>query len=128
MALHVWLIEDDIELGDMTGRQLVKNDVRVTRFSDGRSALERLDRIDDLPDVVCLDLALPDISGFEVCARLRADERTARVPILVVTARTSLEDRARADEVGADAYLEKPFRLKAFVAEVQRLAARQRDA
>ena len=123
MTLHVWIIEDDKDLGEMLERHLLHQRMRVSRFSEGKSALATLDATDALPDVVCLDLALPDISGFEVCARLRAHARAADVPILVITARTSLEDHARADEVGADAYMEKPIRLKAFMSAIESMTS-----
>lgn len=76
------------------------------------------------PRLVCLDLSLPEMSGFGLCEQLRAHARTRDVPVIVVTARTSLEDRTLALEVGADAFFEKPVRWAAFEAEVDALLRR----
>lgn len=66
------------------------------------------------PRLVCLDLSLPTMSGFRLCELLRASPQTSRVAVLVLSARTSLQDRTLAMEVGADAFLEKPCRWNAF--------------
>src|SRR5690349_2428995 len=89
----------------------------VFDVDNGEAALRYLAE-HDLPNLVCLDLALPAMSGFRVCEQIRADEKTRALPVLVITARTSVQDHTFALEMGADAFLEKPFKLKDFEAEV----------
>ena len=72
-------------------------------------------------DMVCLDLALPQESGFSVCRELRSKPETEAVPVLVITARTGLEDYARAMEFGADRFMEKPFKGKELLNNVREL-------
>ncbi len=73
------------------------------------------------PDVVCLDLSLPDASGFEVCRRIRREPRLAHTRVLAVSGRTAVTDRAFAREVGADDFLEKPFRVRELIKRVEGL-------
>lgn len=92
----------------------------VTDVDNGEAALKWLEDHDP-PGLVCLDLALPAMSGFRVCEQIRSVSRTERVPVLVITARTSVQDHTFALEVGADSFLEKPFKLKDFEDEVTAL-------
>ncbi len=79
----------------------------VVTAADGRSALDRVS--DGLPDVIVLDVMMPEVDGFEVCDRLRADPSTADVPVVFLSARAQAADVARGTEVGGDAYVTKPF-------------------
>jgi CheY-like chemotaxis protein len=65
--------------------------------------------LEDTPDAVVLDLMMPEMDGYEVLRRLREDQRTCDVPVVIVTAKTGEADRRRCDELGADAFLTKPF-------------------
>src|SRR5579863_9294926 len=73
------------------------------------------------PDVVILDLMLPDIDGFDVCRQLRSLALTARLPVLILSARTSLADRDRGLAAGANGYLTKPVRFPELLSELKRL-------
>jgi len=79
-------------------------DAEVGEAPDGRTALDRVEN--DTPDVVILDLGLPDLSGFEVCEEIR---KTSQVPILILTARGGEVNKVRGLELGADDYITKPF-------------------
>lgn len=79
----------------------------VEECSDGMAARDRLQTLS--PDLVLCDLVLPESSGFELCEHIRASPRLARVPLLVMSQRAYPEDRAHAFEVGANAFLPKPF-------------------
>ena len=117
------IIEDDPDLAHIATKHLTRGDfATVTKFSKAEDAFAHLKR-DDVaaPELIYVDLGLPDISGFEVCARLRDLPKTAQVPLLVVSGRDGMDDQARADEVGADSYLIKPFRMKVLVDEVARM-------
>jgi DNA-binding response OmpR family regulator len=90
-----------------------------TICTDGAAALEAIAK-DDF-ELVVLDLALPEVDGWAVLGRLRAEERTAQVPVLIVTARDDAETQLRARLAGANAYLTKPFDVGKFRAAVGEL-------
>lgn len=80
-----------------------------------------------VPDVLILDLMLPDMDGYALCRQLRADPATARLPIVILSARTSRDDVRRGYEAGASRYIKKPVVLDVLLAEVQKLAARKHE-
>jgi two-component system cell cycle response regulator len=119
----------------MSGRVLVVDDVATNRLllraklssayydvavaENGRQALEMARR--EQPDMVMLDVMMPDIDGFAVCARLKAAEDTAHIPVIMVTALDTPEERIRGLEAGADDFLSKPFNDLALFARVRNL-------
>lgn len=116
-STRIVLVEDDTSLlAAMASRLRADFDVEVLTFAQGRQSLTPLD--DGPVALYCVDLVLPDISGFEVCTRVREHERGAKVPILVVSGRVGLEEKSRVHEVGGSAFMEKPFALKAFAKRV----------
>lgn len=114
---HLLMIEDDTRLAQMVGDYLGNNGLQVTHMGDARSGLEQLQPADgvagaDLPDLVILDLMLPDMDGLEVCRRIRAlPGPAAQVPVLMLTAKGDPMDRIIGLEIGADDYLPKPLSL-----------------
>jgi len=111
-------IEDDRALQKVAQRQLEKRGCSVVCADDGEAGLEAsLGGV----DAVVVDLGLPGMSGVRVIEALRADERTARIPIVVVSARCDVQDHALALECGADAYHSKPVQWPAVEDELQRL-------
>jgi DNA-binding response OmpR family regulator len=118
---NVVIVEDDPDIADIVRKHLERTlRAEVKTFAEGSKALRYLADA-PVPALVVLDLSLPDISGFEVCHTLRESERTRDVPVLVLSARDSLDDKARADEVGVDRYVVKPIRTKAFITAVEEL-------
>jgi len=101
-------------------RGLRENGYAVDRAADGAAALEHLHNNDY--DAVVLDLMIPVIDGMEVCRRLRAER--AAVPVLMLTARDSLDDRVRGLDAGADDYLTKPFAFAELLARLRALMRR----
>lgn len=120
---HVLIIEDDAGVASLLKKHFEKKMSFTTNWQgSGEAALAWLkSSAEHGADVVVCDLGLPGMSGAKVVEALRADERLARVPIIVCSARTSMQDHTLALEAGADLFLEKPLRLKAFEAEVLRL-------
>jgi two-component system chemotaxis response regulator CheY len=114
-----FVVEDDPDLRRMVVKYLGLSGFRVEESGNGRHAVQWLSRFS--PQLVVLDLMLPEQSGFEICEVIRRDVRLARVPVLVISARALPEDRASAEEVGASAYLIKPFTHKDFSAAVERV-------
>jgi two-component system, sensor histidine kinase len=103
----------------MTSLMLRRAGFDVLEAADGGSALELAEQ---LPDVIVLDVRLPDIDGFEVCRRIRANPRTARLKVLHTSATfVTLEKKVQGLEVGADGYLSQPFEMQELIATVQSL-------
>jgi two-component system, OmpR family, response regulator MprA len=117
---RVLLVEDDAEIADVLRRSLRNEGYEVRTAGDGIAALETAS--DFVPDLVVLDLGLPRLDGVEVCRRLR-DE--GDVPILMLTARTEVEDRVSGLDSGADDYLAKPFERRELLARIRALLRRR---
>ena len=125
---HILLVEDNLDDEVLTLRTLRKsgvvNDVRVAR--DGAEALELL--LDDspgadLPALVLLDLNLPKIDGLEVLRRIRSEERTRLVPVVILTSSKEQHDIAAGYSCGANAYVRKPVKFSDFTQAVNALGA-----
>ena len=106
---HLLMIEDDQRLADMVVTYLGNNGLSVAHCPDATSGLQQLQR-QPLPDLLILDLMLPDLDGLEVCRRLRAlPGAAAEVPVLMLTAKGQTKDRERAALLGSNAFMTKPF-------------------
>ena len=117
---YVAIVDDDAAIRTALGRALRMEDYDVELFEDGSSALRAVQL--RAPDVIVLDLQLPDIDGLEVCRRIRrAGDAT---PILMLTARDAVNDRVAGLDVGADDYLVKPFDLAELLARLRALLRR----
>jgi DNA-binding response OmpR family regulator len=121
--LRLLLVEDDDRVAAAQRDVLRRHGFDVRRVGTARDALDGLDDATWPPDVVLLDLGLPDVDGFEVCARIR---RTSQVPILVTTARADLRSRVHGLHLGADDYLVKPYDLRELIARIHAVARRAR--
>ena len=120
---RIVVVEDDPTLRKMLTKQLERMGHEVLAFEHGEAILSWIEEHGaTIPiDLVCLDLALPAMSGYRVCEHIRQTPCTRDVPVFVISARTTVQDHTFALEVGADAFLEKPFKLKEFESEVLRL-------
>ncbi len=122
------VIDDNPSLCELVFESL-KDDYEIYSFYSGEEALEQM--IDVMPHVVLLDIMMPGIDGFEVCRRIRADDRISGIKVLFLSAKSSLEDRLTGYEVKADDFLVKPFdseELKAKVGVYQILRERASEA
>ena len=111
-ARKALVVEDHPDARALVRTYLMAMGLEVVDVAEGRSAIRVLQTT--RPDLVCLDLMLPELSGFEVCEFMRASPELRDVPILVMSARAKPMDRAFAEEVGATAYLVKPFKRSEF--------------
>ena len=118
--MRVLVVEDDIKLGSVLLRGLATDGIAADTVGDGASALIRAGAT--AYDVIVLDVMLPDVDGFEVCRGLRA--REIQAPVLMLTARDSVEDRVHGLDSGADDYLVKPFSFAELLARVRALSRR----
>jgi len=114
------LVDDEENLRSMLEAALRHNGFEVSAAANGRDALAAVGV--EKPDVIVLDVMLPDLDGFEVCRRLRSDG--SRTPVLFLTARDATDDKVRGLTLGGDDYLVKPFSLEELVARVQALLRR----
>src|SRR4051812_2522052 len=121
----VLVVDDEEDIRKLVAFNLGEAGFRVESVENGNDALAAASK--SRPSVVVLDLMLPDISGMEVCRRLRADDAVADAAILMLTARGDEYDRVLGFEVGADDYVVKPFSVRELVMRVKGLAVRARE-
>lgn len=117
---RVLLVEDEAVQAELAQRVLERAGFSVRRAEDGPLALEALAE-DPLPDLVLLDVMLPKIDGFEVLKRIRADQRTRSLPVMMLTSFSRDLDAARGRELGADDYIIKPLMETDFLRRVAKL-------
>jgi two-component system phosphate regulon response regulator PhoB len=120
------LVEDDRALADLLTWHFDREGYEVIRTADGEHAL--LLAQENIPDLVILDWMIEGVPGIEVCRRLRRKQNTARVPIIMLTARGEESDRIRGLETGADDYVTKPFSPRELLARVGAVLRRVRPA
>lgn len=125
-ALRALVVDDSAVVRELIAVNLELEGFAVTTAGDGRTALD-LAR-DVAPDVITLDVMMPDLNGFETLVLLRQDEDTAGIPVVMVTGRAQEVDVARGTRLGVDAYLTKPFEPAELVEVVTRLARGRRAA
>ncbi|MXO61562.1 phosphate regulon transcriptional regulator PhoB [Qipengyuania oceanensis] len=120
------LVEDDPALSELLQFRFEKEGYSVRATPDGDEALVMAR--EDQPDLMILDWMIEGTSGIEVCRRLRRDKLTSHLPIIMLTARESEDDRVRGLEIGADDYLTKPFSPRELLARVAAVMRRIRPA
>jgi len=121
------MIEDDARLAQMVSEYLTQSGFEVAHALDGHKGLEQVQQ--RAPDLVVLDLMLPDIDGLEVCRRIRSlPGAAAKVPILMLTAKGDPMDRIIGLEIGADDYLPKPFEPRELLARIRAVLRRRGEA
>src|SRR4030095_2717456 len=110
------IVEDDEDIADSIRYNLEREGYILRLAKSGEDALGLI--LDRLPNLIILDLNLPNINGFSLCRRLRAEPSTARVPILMLTARSDEADKVLGLNLGADDYITKPFSMRELMARV----------
>ena len=118
----VLIIEDEKDLAELLAFNIEKEGYSAICVHDGKVGLERA--CSELPDLILLDLMLPGLLGTEVCKALRKDQRTAHIPIIMITAKGDEIDRVVGFEVGADDYIVKPFSMREMALRVKAVMRR----
>ncbi len=121
---HLLVVDDEENLRSMLAAALQHHGFTVTVVPNGREALEVIPEA--RPDLVLLDVMMPELDGFEVCRRLRASGD--RTPVLFLTARDATEDKVRGLTLGGDDYLQKPFSLEELMARANAVLRRTNEA
>jgi len=118
----ILIVEDEESLLKLESILLISKGFEVKGVPNGRAALEAV--AEDKPDLVLLDIMLPEIDGFEVCRQLKSDPATRHIPVIMLTAKKSREDMVRGEKVGADWYITKPFKSAMVIETIQRFLAK----
>ena len=112
MATHILIVEDEPEIRELLNFSLTRAGFRVTEAESGESALQQL--FNQLPDLVIVDWMLPGMSGVDLAKRIRKDEVTSSLPLMMLTARNDEADVLKSFDTGIDDYMSKPFSERAY--------------
>lgn len=125
--VKIMLVEDDVMIQELVTFNLQREGYTVIIADEGNSALELLNK--EKPDLVLLDVMLPELDGLEVCKIIRGNKETASLPIIMISARDEVADRVIGLELGADDYITKPFSPRELLARIKaRLREEKRNA
>jgi two-component system, OmpR family, alkaline phosphatase synthesis response regulator PhoP len=122
LMIRILVVEDDRDIAELVGRYLEKAGFTVEILGSGREALAAIGARP--PDLLVLDLMLPGVDGLEICRAVRAGEKTANIPIIMLTARSEEAERIAGLELGADDYIGKPFSPNELVARIRAVLRR----
>jgi two-component system phosphate regulon response regulator PhoB len=122
MIKRVLLVEDEPDLNETISFNLDSEGYEVASVFNGKDALKAIEK--KKPDLILLDLMLPDMSGLEICRELRSSKKTKKIPIMMVTAKGEEVDRIVGFELGADDYIVKPFSIREFMLRVSAMLKR----
>jgi len=122
----VLFVDDEVDFVDIVGTRLEANGFKVIPAYDGEEALEKV--ANDRPDVIILDIMMPKINGFDVCRRLKADKNYKDIPVIILTARFQPNDIKFSKDVGADAYITKPFDPRVLLEKLRELLQKRGGA
>ena len=112
----ILIVDDDDDFRTILRHILLRVGYRVTEAANGTDGLDRFGR--EVPDLVLLDVSMPDMDGLEVCRRIRASKQRANTPVLMITVRSQLSSVAEGLQAGATDYVLKPFEPEDLVARV----------
>lgn len=115
----ILLIDDEKDLVETVSFRLESLGYTVIPAYEGQEGLDKARR--ENPDLIILDLMLPKLDGYKICRMLKFDEKYKHIPIIMFTARAQEQDKKMGEEVGADAYITKPFDSKTLLDEIARL-------
>ena len=120
---HIVVVEDESDILELLTYNLTREGYEVTALANGEQALQLIPR--KKPGLILLDLMLPGVGGLEICRLLKAKPETARIPIIMVTAKGEETDVVVGLEVGADDYIAKPFSLRVLMARIHSVLRRR---
>lgn len=116
---RILLVDDEKDSVETLTFRLEANNYEVVSAYDGQEGLDKAMR--EKPNLIILDLMLPRMDGYKVCGLLKSDARYSKIPIILFTARAQESDKKMGEEVGADAYITKPFEPKVLLGKIEEL-------
>ena len=119
----ILVIDDEIQLIEMVKMRLEANGHEVITAHDGQEGLEKAKS--ERPELIMCDVMMPKMDGYKVCGLLKKDARYSKIPVILFTARAQKEDAEVGQEVGADAYITKPFEPPVLLAKIDELLKKQ---
>lgn len=122
-SIEVLIVEDDDQLREYLYRELGKF-FKVTSVDNGNKGLEYA--INYMPDIIVSDILMPESNGFELCRKLKSELNTSHIPIIMLSAKTNLDDQIKAIEFGADFYITKPFSIKYLITVIKQIIQTRR--
>jgi len=117
MAKKIFIIEDELDFLSTLRERLEFEGFVVATAVDGEEALKKIP--EEKPDLILLDIMLPEMNGYQVCRELKSNPETEAIPVVVVTAKSQESDRFWAKETGADDYVTKPFEMEELLQKIQ---------
>lgn len=120
---QILIVEDNDELRDYLARELGKNFI-IMQSGDGREGVDMA--LEKIPDLIVSDIVMPGRNGLELCHELKSDIRTSHIPIILLTAKTTIEDQIAGIKTGADVYLPKPFNIRLLKVQIKKLIEQRR--
>ena len=125
MAQKILIVDDDLDTLQLVGTTLERQNYDILAAKDGEQGLEMATR--EIPDLILLDIMMPKMDGYEVTRRLRENPKTAKIPIIMFTAKAQVEDKVEGLDAGADDYLTKPTHPTELVARVKAMLKRSKS-
>ncbi len=122
----IMIVDDEMATLLPLKRSLEAEGYRVLEAYEGYQAIEKSKK--EMPELIILDLMLPGIDGFEVCAQLKMDKLTGKIPVIMLTAKDEARDKVEGLEMGADDYVTKPFNLNELKARIRNVLKRSRES
>ncbi|MFH1347956.1 MAG: response regulator [Candidatus Margulisiibacteriota bacterium] len=116
---NILVIEDEAAMAEAIKLRLEANGFAVSLASDGQEGLNKVRA--EIPDLIILDVMLPKMNGFTLCRMLKFDEKYRKIPIIMFTAKTQQKDIKEGEEVGANAYITKPFKSEELLQKIKEL-------
>lgn len=120
---NIIIVDDEPDIIELVSLHLHKSGYRVRSFENGQSALDYIQQ--NPPDLIILDLMLPDYDGLELCKMLKKDDKYSSIPVIMLTARNEEMDKVLGLEIGADDYVTKPFSPRELIARVKAVLRRE---
>ena len=121
----IYIVEDDVNIREIERYALKNSGYEVEEFESGAEFFKRMEQ--RMPNLVILDIMLPGEDGMDILAKLRADKRTSKLPVIMVTAKTTELDKVKGLDSGADDYITKPFGVMELISRVKALLRRTTD-
>jgi two-component system alkaline phosphatase synthesis response regulator PhoP len=121
----ILIVDDEVQLVKMVQMRLEVNNYEVVTAHDGMEGIEKAKK--ENPDLILLDIMLPKMDGYKVCRLLKFDAKYKQIPIIMFSAKVQEKDVALGKEVGADAYVTKPFKVEDLLGQIKKLLGEQSE-